>query len=692
MDVLSTRFICRVVLRLLLAVAVGMLFGVTSQWLSAQATAPVASPLRLADDLQISAQHYFYKEVGDKGAKRGELIYGYKCFMCHQKNAQDAPHLAEFYKRSTPTDETLAALIRNGSERMPAFKYALSDDDIADVIAYLRSGTCCVEGENPPKNPYYLAEMHRWPVPTTLSGGPRGVVRTNIGGPGEDVEGVKVQLVAPSGVRVTVYVQADGTYQFPRIESGDYTLRIATPLEFKPYRRDRVHIDGSMRLDDIVLERVDGFQPDTELLPARPEILAQLSGAELLWNLPGSAEDKKRFQLSCYVGCHSYHQIFRTRYDARGWATIVDRMVGGYGTPLTGLPPGTFQTQGRRFTPTAEALKARRPIGEDDPLVQWLTKVRGPESIDPRLQFFPRARGASTRVVVTEYEVPRRLLRLHDVAGDKNGNIWFTSHYTRVFGRLDPRTGIVTEYTVPVEEGVIPATHWISVTDANQVWLSEPWARKITRVDPDTGKIVKRFSQPPTANQYNYAVSPKDGSLWVQAPNEVIQIEPENGQIIRRYATKVQAVAYDNTISPDGKYWAGGGSPFGGNHMQLLDIATGAMTLLTTGGRQSGASRGGWDRFGNAWFGGKGGGFVKLDTHAMRLTEYFPPTGLSPYTDFYEALPDKNGEIWAGLLHGRGFVRFNPRSERWIEYQLPEPYALSSRIWIDNRTTPVTVW
>jgi len=29
------------------------------------------------------------------------------------------------------------------------------------------------------------------------------------------------------------------------------------------------------------------------------------------------------------------------------------------------------------------------------------------------------------------------------------------------------------------------------------------------------------------------------------------------------------------------------------------------------------------------------------------------------YVTFYEAMPDKNGEVWAGALHGGRFLRFN---------------------------------
>ena len=48
--------------------------------------------------------------------------------------------------------------------------------------------------------------------------------------------------------------------------------------------------------------------------------------------------------------------------------------------------------------------------------------------------------------------------------------------------------------------------------------------------------------------------------------------------------------------------------------------------------------------------------------------------------------------MWAGELHGGRMVRFNPKTDRWIEYVLPEPYSHDRRTWIDNSTTPVTVW
>ena len=76
----------------------------------------------------------------------------------------------------------------------------------------------------------------------------------------------------------------------------------------------------------------------------------------------------------------------------------------------------------------------------------------------------------------------------------------------------------------------------------------------------------------------------------------------------------------------------------------------------------------------------------------VSVRTFLPPTPYFPYTEFYEAVPDKNGEIWGGVLHGQGFVRFNPRTGKWFVYDNPEPSALSRHAWIDESTKIPTVW
>ena len=71
-------------------------------------------------------------EVAPSGAARGQTIYFYKCWMCHNNGARNGdksglvgPSLANVAAR-LKTDEALAAKINMGGARMPAFRHTFT--------------------------------------------------------------------------------------------------------------------------------------------------------------------------------------------------------------------------------------------------------------------------------------------------------------------------------------------------------------------------------------------------------------------------------------------------------------------------------------------------------------------------------------------------------------------------------------
>lgn len=664
---------------LLLALTALLVAGATAR-LGMAKTAPkppktAAAPDTTNDDLQRSRRLDTYTILADSGPSRGENIYFYKCWMCHNQYTKSAPLLKDLFQHDSlssgdpVTDDNVTAKIKEGGAGMPAFRTSLSDADVSDLVAYFHSGKCCVEGENPPANPLYRAETQKWPVQNGLTGGVTGMVRI---ASGDSPEGVGVQLVAPNGVRTTVYTNGDGKFEFPKMQAGSYTLRIPTPVPFKPYRRDGVAINGATKIDDIVLERV----ADSDNLPATPELESQLSSAEILWNLPGTAEEKAMLQKNC-SGCHSWQQIFRNRYDQRSWGLIVDRMM--------------------HFSGTAIAVR-NKPMSAPDPefniLVKFLSRVRGPDSKDDPLRVFPRPRGESTRVVVTEFELPQQLLALHDAASDNQGNIWFTSHKTRVVGKLDPKTGIVTEYKIPLTPGSMPGTHHAVIDKNGIAWISENWAHQLNRLDPKTGdvkQVLIASKTPINAPSFGNFTLDAAGNVWDARADRIVKMDPNTGKVLQEWPLQANS-SYDNTISYDGRYWGGSGPANWGNTVEMLDIETGKILNLNSGTHMMTAKRGGFDPFGNTWWGGADGSLIELNAKAARIDEYTPPIAPHPYTDFYEAMPDKNGEVWAGVLHGRQMLRLDPKTSHWRAYQMPEPYSYDRRTYIDASTHPVTVW
>ena len=502
--------------------------------------------------------------------------------------------------------------------------------------------------------------------------GPWGLARSTAG---ESLEGMMVQLVSEkSSIRTTVFSNYEGRYEFPVLPAGRYELRIVRPLEFRPYQRHSVPVDGSTRLEDIILERIT----QSEFLSPTPEIAVQLTGVEWLLNLPGTGEERKRFVDAC-TNCHSYYQIFRNRHEEQYWRMIITRM---------------FSIRHVLSPNTGNLKELPKRTEEIDVLSRFLGRVRGPESKDPPFRALPRPRGAATRMIVTEYEFPHLRLYPKDLAADAAGNIWYLAERAPFIGKLDPRTGIVQEYRIPTTDGFAPVTALgtsLAVDKKkNVIWLAHNHGQtvKLTRFDPQTGTFGP-VPLPPRQGEepVNLGLAP-DGSVWLNWDGLINRIDPETGRFIRQYPMNVDAT-FDNVINSDGAFWASGTLGRGANVITFLDITKGEVVKLPVHTRGASPARGGFDREGNAWFGGRGGVLVKLDTRNRRVLEYPPPT---PYATFQQATPDKNGEVWAGYSQGGVVARFNPRTERWIEYGMPEPYVRSQQIWIDNSTDPVTVW
>ncbi len=499
-----------------------------------------------------------------------------------------------------------------------------------------------------------------------LLGGPHGIVKSADGGP---LEGMMVQLIAKtSAIRTTVFTDADGHYEFPKLETGAYILHIAQPREFLPYARDPVDIDGANAIPDIALTRIT----KSDVLPPYPEIAAQMTGSEWLLSLSGTGAEKRLLTVNCNW-CHSYQQIFRNHYDERSWSKILHRMIHGAGSPLINI------NQNGRFPPEDEAK-----------LAHWLATVRGPQTSDPGFIALPRPQGRAARVIITEYELPRLETATHDVSGDANGNIWYSTHRSSYVGRLDPRTGKVTEFHVPpVQPGALPGTHWIHVDKDGIVWGSENWAHNIWRLDPKTGEFkripwhVREALNSPMGG--NYALDP-DGYIWKVRNFKVSKVEALTGKEVLGIITTKFPGTYGSAISRDGRYFGGGAWPRDG--VVIADTHTGKVYEPDTS-TNSGPARGEFDLDDNYWAGGRGGELVEFNMAEKRIHEFPLPT---PYASMYTAQADKNGDVWGGEMHSGRYFRFNPKTERFTEYVLPEPYGIDRESWIDNSTNPVTVW
>jgi len=75
--------------------------------------------------------------------KAGAVLFRDKgCTYCHGVGGvgtKKAPALTGLYKDKTWTPEKITNQILNGGQKMPPFRDSITDDEVTDLIAYLRS-------------------------------------------------------------------------------------------------------------------------------------------------------------------------------------------------------------------------------------------------------------------------------------------------------------------------------------------------------------------------------------------------------------------------------------------------------------------------------------------------------------------------------------------------------------------------
>jgi mono/diheme cytochrome c family protein len=141
------------------ATIAAVLTAIWSPWASAQEAA-AQQPAR--DPYQKSLQVYEFRKAAASGPERGQEIFYYKCWFCHNEFTKDIPRLPGLYQRPAlisgepVNDDTVKAKIRDGGPGMAAYKYALSEPDLNDLVSYLRE-KCCWNSDSPPPNPHYRA-------------------------------------------------------------------------------------------------------------------------------------------------------------------------------------------------------------------------------------------------------------------------------------------------------------------------------------------------------------------------------------------------------------------------------------------------------------------------------------------------------------------------------------------------------
>ncbi|WP_213740323.1 carboxypeptidase regulatory-like domain-containing protein [Bradyrhizobium sp. dw_411] len=498
----------------------------------------------------------------------------------------------------------------------------------------------------------------------------------------EALEGVLVSAKKDgSTVTVTVVTGKDGRYSFPagRLDPGQYSLNIrAVGYDLDGKSQIAVAADKSATAD-LALRKTDN-------------LAAQLTNAEWLASMPGT--DAQKGQLLNCVGCHTLSRPLNSKYSADDFLKMILPRMQSYVNQSIPMHPQLRHAERRMEEQGDQRVQVYRAAAEYLASINLSSRAKW----NFELKTLPRPTGASTRVIYTEYDLPRETIEPHDVIVDNNGMVWYSNFGEQNLGKLDPKTGKITEFPIKEHKPDFPTglLGLRSDQDGN-LWFGNMYQATIAKFDRKT----ETFKYWPLQGEENFdaaqinMVSPQssgvDGKVWAQnngfagihrldiATGKIETFEPFKGVPGPHNIYDVVPDSRNNVYFTD----------FRQRHIGRIDAKTGELDLYEIPTPASAPRRGSMDAQDRLWFGEYRGDRIGMfDTKTSLFKEWqIAPKWSSPY----DVTTDRNGEAWTGSMLSDQVTRLNPATGEAVNYLLPRSTNIR-RVFVDNSTPQVTFW
>jgi virginiamycin B lyase len=503
------------------------------------------------------------------------------------------------------------------------------------------------------------------------------------------MEGVVVSAKQPgSTIMVSVSTNAQGQYSFPqdRLAQGSYDITIRA-------------IGYTLKPTTAMIQSGGATQLDLGLAKAAPDVLAlQMSNSEWMQSAPGTPTQKMQL-LEC-LDCHGLQRPLFSKDNASGMAITLQRMRAH--TP-NASPNFPFFFEKASEMLSGPPTKAQADFGA---YIASINLSSG-ETWPYRLQTQPRPKGKSTQAIITTYDLPDDAAP-HDTLLDPAGNVWFTDFQHMFISKLDPKTGKVTRYPVPIAKPGSPTGGLMVTMDKDgHIWEAMMGQAVIAELDPKTGKVstylAPNWKQDDTRFTMIDALhSNVDGKLWTKANsdnNRLYQFDLATKQFTEFLppAGKRTIAGYGLITDLDNNIYSLDNNP---NQRQIwrVDAKTGQPTYIDLPPGIGGARRGHIDSQNRLWF---------SQFHANRYGMYDPKSGKVtawevpvPYAGAYDVGFDDVKYAWGADMSTDLVQRLNVETGEWTSYLLPtsintrhidvqkssDPNVLSS-MWTEGQQT-----
>jgi virginiamycin B lyase len=489
---------------------------------------------------------------------------------------------------------------------------------------------------------------------------------------------------------VSVVSDAQGKYSFPRthLQPGKYNLTIrAVGYDLKGPASIEIP-ESKAATADLKLDKTK-------------DLAAQLSSLEWAMSAPGIPEQKEKviYQTVSCAYCHTWQRVVRSNHTAEEFVDLITRMQKYY---TDGSAVSTdHRGRGQLGPPDQVAAADDNPIWGREPfgvpkkeLAEYLATINlsgGKTAWPYELKTLPRPKGKATRVIITQYDLPRPDTVAHDLDLDSSGTIWYTDESRMFFGKMDPKTGAFTEYVLPpVPVGDLPGARDIQVDRDDNIWFPRRIANTavvMTRFNPRNQEVSTMDG---VGTQF-MAIGP-DGKIWAGWS----RIDPKTMKVEasyswdkspnlppgphRQYVDLTVVNSKGNPYAPD----------IAGSYIIGIDAKTGEARFFQVPTPRSSPRRGRMDAEDRFWFAEYTGDKIGMfDTRSEKFQEW--PMQRKYTTPYAVSAPDKNGYVYATSNMSERLIRLDPKTGELVEYQMPTEFD-SKKIAFDTTTSNVTLW
>jgi len=534
-----------------------------------------------------------------------------------------------------------------------------------------------------------------------------GVVGSDPGG------GLRAQTSGPSALGGRVSSREEGPMEGvvvnARRDGANFTVSVVSDAQGK-YSFPRTHLGPGKYIVSIRAVGYDLIDPgpadvtvgktasvDLKLQKAK-DLAAQLSPLEWAMSIPGTTEQKDKlvYQTVSCAYCHNWQRIMKSKHTADEFVSVLNRMQTYYtdGSAVSNDGRGRGQKQTAERVAAVEKNANWGNVPKKD-LADYLATLNlgGGRTTWPfELKTLPRPTGKATRVIITQYDMPRPDTVSHDLDLDSKGTVWYTDESRMYFGKMDPKTGKFTEWPVlpPVPPGDIPGTRDIQVDKDDNIWFPRRMpgpAIAMTKFNPKTEEVSTIEG---VGGQF-LAIGP-DGKIWAG----FARIDPKTMKVEEKYAWQdspnlppgPHGLYVDLTVvDSKGNPWA---PDFRGSGLIRIDAVTKALKYFAVPTPNSSPRRSRMDAQDRLWFAEYTGDKIGMfDTRTEKFQEW--PT-LPKYTTPYAvSAPDRNGYVYATSNTAERLIRLDPKTGEMIQYQIPTDFD-SKKIAHDPTTSRSTLW